>query len=45
MTALLASVRSVAEAELALAGGADVIDLKDPSQGALGALPLSLIHI
>ncbi len=43
MTALLASVRSPEEAELALAGGADVIDLKDPAQGALGALPCNVI--
>ncbi|MEW5708132.1 MAG: (5-formylfuran-3-yl)methyl phosphate synthase [Pseudomonadota bacterium] len=38
MTALLASVRSREEAALALAGGADVIDLKEPRRGALGAL-------
>lgn len=35
----LASVTSLAEAEIALGGGADIIDCKDPSQGALGALP------
>ena len=40
MTLMLASVRSAAEAELALEGGADLIDLKEPSQGALGALNL-----
>ncbi len=44
MTALLASVRSAAEAELALAGGADVIDLKDPAGGALGALHRDVIE-
>jgi dihydroneopterin aldolase len=38
MTLFLASVRDTGEAELALAAGADLIDLKDPSQGALGAL-------
>ena len=38
MTLFLASVRDAGEAELALASGADLIDLKDPSQGALGAL-------
>jgi (5-formylfuran-3-yl)methyl phosphate synthase len=38
MTLFLASVRDAGEAELALAAGADLIDLKDPSQGALGAL-------
>lgn len=43
MTQLLISVTSIAEAEMALANGADIIDLKDPSQGALGALPLTTI--
>ena len=38
MTRVLASVRSASEAALALAGGADLIDAKDPSRGALGAL-------
>ena len=38
MTRFLASVRDVAEAETALAAGADIIDLKDPAKGALGAL-------
>ncbi|MBV8837608.1 MAG: dihydroneopterin aldolase [Alphaproteobacteria bacterium] len=38
MTRLLASVTGPAEAELALAHGADIIDLKDPARGALGAL-------
>jgi (5-formylfuran-3-yl)methyl phosphate synthase len=36
MTRLLVSVRSAAEAEVALAGGADIIDVKEPRQGALG---------
>ncbi|BDA86320.1 hypothetical protein Sa4125_38620 [Aureimonas sp. SA4125] len=35
---LLASVTGPDEAELALEGGADFIDLKDPRQGALGAV-------
>jgi uncharacterized protein (UPF0264 family) len=35
---LLVSVRSAAEAAAALAGGADVIDAKDPASGALGAV-------
>lgn len=39
MTGMLASVCSREEADLALAGGADLIDLKDPAHGALGALP------
>lgn len=38
MTMLLASVTGVEEAELALTHGADIIDLKDPAKGALGAL-------
>lgn len=42
MTGLLASVTTLQEAECALAGGADVIDLKDPSRGALGALDPAL---
>jgi len=44
MTQLLISVTNVAEAQIALAHGADFIDLKDPSKGALGALPLITIH-
>ncbi|MGE5260532.1 MAG: (5-formylfuran-3-yl)methyl phosphate synthase [Actinomycetota bacterium] len=38
MTRFLASIRDRAEAEAALAAGADIIDLKDPARGALGAL-------
>jgi len=38
VTGLLASVASAAEAEIALDAGADIIDLKDPRTGALGAL-------
>jgi (5-formylfuran-3-yl)methyl phosphate synthase len=37
MTGLLVSVRSAAEAETALAGGADLIDIKEPRRGSLGA--------
>ncbi len=44
MTALLASVLSPDEAEAALRGGADIVDLKDPRRGALGALPDSVIR-
>jgi (5-formylfuran-3-yl)methyl phosphate synthase len=36
MTRLLVSVRSAAEAEAALAGGAALIDVKEPTRGALG---------
>jgi uncharacterized protein (UPF0264 family) len=38
LISLLASVRDVAEACAAAAAGADFVDLKDPSAGALGAL-------
>jgi uncharacterized protein (UPF0264 family) len=38
MTYFLASVRDEAEAEIALRSGADIIDLKEPDRGALGAL-------
>ena len=38
MTLLLASVTGPAEAELAVAHDADIIDLKDPERGALGAI-------
>lgn len=38
MTLMLASVANPAEAETVCAGGADILDLKDPSKGALGAL-------
>ena len=37
MTRFLASVRDALEAEIALGACADIIDLKDPAQGALGA--------
>ena len=40
MTLFLASVRDAAEAETALLAGADIIDLKEPAQGALGAVDL-----
>jgi|DewCreStandDraft_4_1066084.scaffolds.fasta_scaffold74989_3 uncharacterized protein (UPF0264 family) len=36
MIQLLVSVRSVEEADEALSGGADLIDMKDPAQGPLG---------
>lgn len=40
---LLVSVRTVAEAALAAAHGADFIDLKEPRAGALGGLPVAVI--
>jgi (5-formylfuran-3-yl)methyl phosphate synthase len=44
MIRLLASVRDVDEALAAAAGGADFIDLKEPSAGALGGLPPARIR-
>lgn len=43
MTAMLASVTGPEEAEIAIAGGADIIDLKDSRSGSLGALPVATI--
>jgi (5-formylfuran-3-yl)methyl phosphate synthase len=43
MTLFLASVRDAGEAEMAMTAGADIIDLKDPHSGALGALNLKTI--
>ncbi|HET6387889.1 (5-formylfuran-3-yl)methyl phosphate synthase [Hyphomicrobium sp.] len=42
--AFLASVTNADEAEIALQGGADIIDCKDPASGALGALPLDTVR-
>ena len=44
MTLMLASVTSAAEARIAVAAGADIIDLKDPRAGAPGALPAETIR-
>ncbi len=44
MTGMLASVRNLEEAKLVYQGGADIIDLKEPYDGALGAVPLNEIH-
>jgi (5-formylfuran-3-yl)methyl phosphate synthase len=41
---LLVSVTSAAEAELALGAGADIVDLKDPASGVLGALPPAIVR-
>jgi (5-formylfuran-3-yl)methyl phosphate synthase len=41
---LLVSVASAAEASAALAGGADVIDAKDPLAGALGAVSVAVLR-
>lgn len=40
MTLFLASVRDAGEADIALDAGADIIDAKEPSDGALGAVAL-----
>ncbi len=42
MTLMLASVRSPAEAEAVCAGGVDIVDLKNPDKGALGALDIGV---
>lgn len=42
MTQLLISVKNIEEAMLALVADVDIIDLKDPNEGALGALDLTL---
>ena len=44
MTLFLASVRNEGEAALALAAGADVIDLKEPLRGALGAVTAETVR-
>jgi len=43
MTQLLISVTSIEEAKIAIKSGTNIIDLKDPHHGALGALPKELI--
>lgn len=40
---LLVSVRSADEAQIALAGGADVIDVKEPNRGPLGAADAEVV--
>lgn len=44
MTGMLASVRNLEEAHLVYQAGADIIDLKEPLQGTLGAISLNEIH-
>jgi (5-formylfuran-3-yl)methyl phosphate synthase len=44
MTGLLASVRSAAEAAIAVAGHADIIDAKEPSAGALGRVDSAVLR-
>ena len=45
MTQLLISIKNAQEAKLALASGVDIIDLKDPNIGALGALDLATTKV
>ncbi len=44
MTGFLASVRSADEAMIAIQGGVDIIDLKEPEHGALGAVPFKVMR-
>jgi dihydroneopterin aldolase len=44
MTLMLASVTGPEEAATALAGGADIIDLKNPAAGALGAVDVETVR-
>lgn len=44
MTGMLASIANPEEARLAAAAGADIIDLKAPHAGALGALPHAMVR-
>lgn len=44
MTKMLASVNSIEEALLVLNEKVDIIDLKQPASGALGALPLDTVN-
>jgi (5-formylfuran-3-yl)methyl phosphate synthase len=41
---LLVSVADVEEAAAALAGGADIVDAKDPRAGALGVVPVHMLR-
>lgn len=43
MTGMLASVENLAEALCVLEAGANIIDLKSPSSGTLGALPVETV--
>jgi uncharacterized protein (UPF0264 family) len=45
MPRLLVSVRDASEAEAALAGGADLIDIKEPANGPLGRADPSVIEM
>ena len=43
MTGMLASVTSVVEADIVLNNGVDIIDLKNPHEGVLGALDTNVV--
>lgn len=43
MANFLASVTSLAEAKMVVAAGVDIVDLKQPAEGALGALPVETV--
>lgn len=43
MTGLLISVTNLREAETAIRAGVDILDMKNPAEGALGQLPLAII--
>ena len=44
MTQLLVSVRDAAEARTAVEGGADLIDIKEPARGPLGAADVDVVE-
>lgn len=44
MTKMLASVADLVEMEIAVSSGADIVDLKDPKAGALGAAATDIIR-
>ena len=44
MTRLLVSVRDAAEASIALTAGADLIDIKEPAKGSLGAASVETVR-
>lgn len=44
MTDLLISVTSLKEAEIAIQAGVDMLDMKNPAEGALGRLPFRVIE-
>jgi len=44
LTRMLASVRDLREAEIAVRGGADILDLKEPASGALGVPPAAVLR-